>query len=72
MNFKIGGKHARSKELIEKILETRPEHIEAHAKQQKLIHNAREVVLNNWLRNKQGHHKLEQENLEVAQKQYTG
>lgn len=58
MNFRLGGKNSRSTEMFKNLLELNPEHIEFHAKQQKLIHNHRDSVLENWCEKNQGCHKI--------------
>ncbi|MAG18191.1 MAG: hypothetical protein CL944_01820 [Candidatus Diapherotrites archaeon] len=58
MNFRLGGKHSRKTEMIKKILELKPEHIEVHAKQQKLIHNNKNSILDKWYEKRQGCHKI--------------
>ena len=51
-------KTSRKTESIRKLLELAPEHIEAHAKQQKLLHNNSDVILKDWYKKNQGCHKI--------------
>lgn len=54
MNQKIGGKNSRTAEAMKKMLEKKPEHIEAHAKQTQILHNPIDPFLSNWFEKRQG------------------
>ena len=69
MNPRLGGKNSRTVDIIKKILEIKPEHIEVHAKQAQLIHNPNQLDLAKWHRKRQGAFKLEEINPLSAQTQ---
>ena len=49
-------KNSRKTELIRKLLELAPEHIETHVKQQELIHNSTSPILEHWYKKEQGNY----------------
>ena len=67
MNPKLGGKVSRDAELIEKLLEAKPEHIQAHVAKEvtarrKLslpLHNGDVVGVKDWYRKRKGKHQIE-------------
>jgi len=56
MNPKLGGKQSRNTELIKHLLKNKPEHIEAHVKQQELIHNYKDPILEHKYKKEQGNY----------------
>ena len=67
MNSKLGGKNSRTTEIIEKFLENKPEHIEAHAKQTQLLHNGIRTDLPPWFEKRRGKKTRQQIEAETQQ-----
>lgn len=56
MNHRLS-KNSRKTDDIKKLLEIKPEHIEFHAKQSKLLHNNSLLVSKDWYNKRQGNYK---------------